>query len=227
MIRSVSLMSSMATRHILAALASLYEAQIGCEVVLTSIGGVDAAKRIQAGEPIDLAVLARDALDKLARDGFVWLHIHDFAKSPTAIALPESSQVPEVCDEAAIRKLLATTRSVGVSTGPSGRAVRSLLQKWCIGEPRVNIAEAAPGVPVARLVAAGEADIGFQQMSELLGEPGIKVFGPVPDHVLPATVFAMAVCRRAVNSPDAESLMRYLSSAEAAAAKLRGGMQPI
>jgi len=228
MARSVSIISSMATRRILAELVPHYASRTGCEVTVTSVGGVDAARRIQAGEPFDLAILARDAVEKLARDGFlIASSISDFATSPAAIAVPEHTVCPELCDHQAIRDLLASARNVGLSSGPSGRAVRSMLQQWSIGEPQITLVEAPPGMPVARLVAAGTVDLGFQQMSELLGEPGIRILGPVPDDILATTVFSMALCRNAPYPPKAASMLLYLSSADAASAKLRGGMQVV
>lgn len=225
--RSVSVISSMATRHILSELVRNFEVSFDCSVALTSIGGVDAARRLAAGEAFDLVVLARDALGKLARDGHVMADsMVDFAKSPAAIAVHESAECPAICDEAAIRDTLRAAGIVGVSTGPSGKAVRTLLREWGFVEPQLTIVEAPPGMPVARLVAARAVDIGFQQMSELLGEPGINIFGPIPDHVLPMTTFAMAACRNGANPADAAALLRYLSSAEASSAKSRGGMQP-
>jgi molybdate transport system substrate-binding protein len=224
---AVSVISSMATRHILADLADAWKRNTGGAVALTSIGGVDAARRIRAGEPFDVAVLAGDALHQLAREGAVAADsLVDFAKSPAAVAVRAGAARPEACDAAALRGLLAKAQTVGVSTGPSGKAVRALLQAWGFAEPACRVVEAPPGVPVARLLASGEADVGFQQLSELLGEGGIDIVGAVPADVLPVTLFAMGRCRSATNVAGAEALFRFLASSAATPVKQRHGMQP-
>ena len=197
---TVSVISSMATRRILSELAEQWKAETGSEAHVQSIGGVDAARRIRAGEAFDIAVLAMDALQQLEADGFIVPgSVIGFARSPAAIAVPKGKGKAAVSDATATRGLLSRARKVGISTGPSGKAVRSLLQSWGFAAPALEIVEAPPGVPVARLLAEGKADVGFQQLSELQGEAGIDILGPVPDDVLAATVFACVPwqCHRA------------------------------
>lgn len=223
---TVSIISSMATRRILAELIDTWKRETGTDVSIVSIGGVDAAKRIRAGEPFDIAVLADDALGKLSTDRFVVADsITAFARSPSAVAVPSGTGGPQAPDSNAVRALVATSRRIGISTGPSGRAVRTLLRDWGFAEPSCQVVEAPPGVPVAKLLAEGAADIGFQQLSELLGEPGIDILGPVPDDVLPVTVFAMGLCRSAANADGAAALLTFLASPATTASKQRQGMQ--
>lgn len=224
---AISIISSMATRRILNDLVEAWKRPTGVDATVLSIGGVDAAKRIRAGESFDIAVLSDDALNGLAMDGFVVADsVVAFARSASAVAVPSGMGGTPPSNADALRQLLAESRNVGISTGPSGKAVRTLLQAWGMGEPARQIIEAKPGVPVARLLASGEADLGFQQLSELLGEPGIDILGPVPNDVLPVTVFAMALCRSASNAKGARVLIDYLRSAETAATKRLRGMEP-
>ena len=88
----------------------------------------------------------------------------------------------------------------------------------------VEVVEALPGVPVARLVAAGDADVGIQQLSELLGAPGIDILGVVPDDVLPVTVFSMGLCAKVQSRAAAEALLRALSGDTVRATLERHGM---
>lgn len=224
---AISILSSMATRRILGDLVESWKRKTGHDATVLSIGGVDAAKRLRAGEAFDIAVLADDALRGLAGDGVVVADsIVAFARSAAAVAVPSGAGGVAPRDADAIRHLLARARKVGISTGPSGKAVRFLLQGWGIGAPACEIVEAKPGIPVARLLATGEAELGFQQLSELLGEPGITILGPVPADVLPVTVFAMGICKSATDAASAKALIDYLRSAETAMTKQQQGMEP-
>jgi molybdate transport system substrate-binding protein len=223
----VSVICSMATRHMLADLTRAWSASSGCDVSLVSVGGVDAVSRLRAGEAFDIAVLSGDAMRKLAADGVVLAEsLADFAVSPTAVAVKRGAVRPDISTAAALRRTLAAGRSVGTSSGPSGSAVRALLQAWNIGEPACRVAVTPPGVPVARLIASGEVEIGFQQLSELLGEEGIDIVGPVPSEVIEATSFALAICQTVGSRDEADQLLRFLTSSEAAPSKKQYGMTP-
>lgn len=228
---SVPILSSMATRRILADLVGDWERATGNAATLVSIGGVEAIRRIRTGEVFDVVLLSKEALRELASDGLVEAgSITDFAISAAAIAIPSSATpTGDVKPDgaAAIKRLIAASGRVAVSTGPSGKAARALLQTWGFVEPSCHIVEAAPGIPVARLLAAGEADVGFQQLSELIGEPGIEILGPVPGDVLPATVFSAAHCHpHEQRTRAAEDLLRHLTSSASDAAKVAHGMAP-
>lgn len=224
---AIYIISSMATRRVLGDLVEGWQRKTGHAATVLSIGGVDAAKRLRAGEAFDIAVLADDALRGLAGDGVIVADsIVAFARSASAVAVRSGAGGPEPRDADAIRQLLGRAHTVGISTGPSGKAVRSLLQKWEIAEAACRIVEAKPGIPVAHLLSSGEVDLGFQQLSELLGEPGIEILGPVPADVLPVTVFAMGLCKSGGNASQAKALIDYLNSAETTAIKRQQGMEP-
>src|SRR5689334_15359245 len=102
---TVTGISSMATRQILSELAATYQQATGHVVSIESVGGVDAAKRIRAGEAFDLAVLASDALRQLEADGaLVGGSIVEIAESPMAMAVRAGATRPEMLDEAAVRR---------------------------------------------------------------------------------------------------------------------------
>jgi molybdate transport system substrate-binding protein len=221
--------SSMATRQILAELASAYASSSTGTVLIESVGGVDAAKRIRAGEAFDFAVLASDALDQLERDGhLVAGSILGFAGSPMAMAIRSGATRPATLDEAAVRAAMLAARAIGISTGPSGAHVTKLVRDWGLeGELSKRIVQAQPGVPVAALLAGGEADLGFQQLSELLDAPGIEIAGVLPQAIQPMTIFAAGICRAATDAAGARAFIEYLASEKAADAKRRHGMTPV
>ena len=220
--------SSMATRHVLAELADAYERHWGPRVVIESVGGVDAARRVLDGEPFDFVVLAADAIGRLAAAGKIDLASRiDLARSGVAIAVAAGAPRPDVGDELAIRQAVLAARSIGYSTGPSGAHLARLFERWGIAEtiaPR--IVQAPPGVPVGTLVARGDVDLGFQQLSELMHLPGIDVIGSLPREIQVVTVFTAAVCTRSTRPEGAHALLSFLASAEADAAKRRHGMEP-
>lgn len=222
----VSGISSMATKQILAELADAYAKATGEAVAIESVGGVDAAKRIRSGETFDFAVLASDALAQLEAEGhLVAGSIRAVAASPMAMAVRSGAARPDVLDEAAVREAMAKAKTIGISTGPSGAHVRKLAQTWGLEQSVTErIVQAPPGVPVAALLARGEVEIGFQQLSELVGAGGIEVVGLLPPSIQPGTVFAAAICKNAPDADRARAFVAYLASEETAATKQRHGM---
>ena len=221
-------LSSMATRHILADLAGIYELQTGIGVDFRSMGGIEAAKLVRAGEPADVVALASKVMDSLEAEGHIAKgSIVDFARSEIGIAVPAGSPRPGVESEQAVRRAMTEARRICYSTGPSGDHLRALCEKWAVTEAVLQRALVAPpGVPVASLVARGEADLGFQQLSELIGQPGIEVVGPLPPEIQSVTVFSAGVSTASHETKAATAFIAYIASAEAADAKLRHGMEP-
>ena len=218
--------SSMATRALLAELADAYRTHAGTEVALISVGGVDAAKRVAAGERFDLVVLAADAIDRLVGAGSVRAGSRtDLADSGVAVAVRAGAQRPDIGTPAALRDAVLMARSVGYSTGPSGVALIGLFERWGIAELlRGRLVQAPPGVPVGALVARGEVELGFQQLSELMALDGIAVLGLLPDEIAVVTTFAAGVCTASTQPEAARALLDFLASPATDAAKRRHGM---
>lgn len=220
----ITLLSSMATKPLLAALATAHAQCGGAAVRLESVGGVEAAKRVQAGEVFDVIVLADDALAALAAQGLVRAP-RAMADSRVAIAVREGAARPDVGSEQALRASLLAARSIGYSTGPSGRALLQIFERWGVADALApRLVQARPGVPVGQLVAAGEAEIGFQQFSELQGLPGITLLGGLPPGLEIVTTFAGAVGARSSQPEAAQALLDFLTHAGTAALKRAHGM---
>lgn len=220
--------SSMATRLVLAELGEAYTRLTGTPVHWTSVGGVDAARRVAEGEVFDLVVLASEAIDKLAAAGHVPPGSRvDLVHSGVAVAVPAGAPRPDIGTEAALREAVRQARSIGHSTGPSGVALARLFAQWGLAdEIAPRLLQAPAGVPVGELVARGEIALGFQQLSELIHVAGIDIVGPMPAAVQIDTVFSAAPCRTCSQPEATAGLIRFMASAEAAAAKQRQGMQP-
>lgn len=217
--------SSMATRRILADLAQDYEARTGARVEIRSMGGVEAAKLARAGEPTDIVVLASKVMSALEAEGHLAKgETRDFARSEIAIAVRAGSAPPRVGDEEAVRRAMLSARMICYSTGPSGDHLKALCERW--GVPLTRALVAPPGVPVATLVANGEADLGFQQLSELIDQPGIEIAGPLPREIQSVTVFSAGISAISQDPEGARAFVAYLASAETDDAKRRHGMEP-
>lgn len=220
--------SSMATRQVLAELAGACERRSGVVVTFESVGGVDAARRVQAGEPFDVVVLASDAIDKLIAAGRVLRDSKtDLVRSGVAIAVRQGAPRPDIGSEDALRGAVLAARTLGYSTGPSGVALQKLFERWGIAETlRGRIVQAPPGVPVGALVARGEVELGFQQRSELMHLEGIEVLGPMPPGLEILTTFSGGLCAASTQPEAARALLDFMASPEAAEAKRRQGMEP-
>ena len=220
--------SSMATRQVLAELVELYGRQCADRVAIESVGGVDAAKRVQAGEVFDVVILASDAIGKLAACGQVVPASQvDLVHSGVAVAVRAGASVPDISSEDAVRRAVLAARSLSYSTGPSGVALAKLFERWGIAqEIAPRIVQAPPGVPVGALVAQGEVELGFQQLSELLHVSGITLVGTLPPAIQITTTFSGAIAANARQPDAARALLAFMASPEAAAAKRRQGMDP-
>jgi molybdate transport system substrate-binding protein len=222
-------LSSMATRGLLEQLAASFAAHSGRRVSIESVGGVAARKRVEAGEPVDLVVLASKAIDELAVAGHVDAASRvALARSGVAVAVKAGTPHPLLDDEAAVREAVLAAHSVGYSTGPSGVYLTQLFERWGIAERiAARCVQARPGVAVGTLIARGEVELGFQQMSELIGMAGIDVLGMLPASIQTLTVFTGTVAATARAPGLAREFLAYAVSPEANAVKARHGMEPV
>ena len=220
--------SSMATRQLLAELTAAYTERTGQAVAIESVGGVDAAKRVQAAEAFDVVILASDAIDKLIAAGHLRADSKvDLVHSGVAVAVRAGASQPDIASEAAVRQAVLAASTLSYSTGPSGVALAQLFERWGIAaQIKDHLVTAPPGVPVGSLVAQGEVALGFQQLSELIHVAGISIVGPLPPAIQITTTFSAAMTTGCVRAPDVHALLDFMASNDAAPAKRRQGMAP-
>lgn len=223
---TLSGISSMATKGVLAALADAAASAGAPTIAFESVGGVLAADRVAAGEALDVVVLASGAIDRLADDG----HVDPATRTPlvlsqVAAAVPAGDDAadgatpppgPAFAHASELRAALRAASRIGYSTGPSGTALVRMIEGWGLSDELSDrLVQARPGVPVAASLAAAEVDLGFQQLSELVGQPGVRILGVLPDDCAIETVFTAAVATASGSPRQAAELIAFLASAEA------------
>jgi molybdate transport system substrate-binding protein len=225
---TIRVISSMATKPLLADLVKLFQAQAPqYEVQVESVGGVDAAKRVQAGEAFDCVVLASNAIDTLLADGKLAAGSRtDLVHSGVAVAVPAGADQPDISTEAALKAAILAARTLGYSTGPSGVQLAKQFDRWGITDQiKDRIVQAQPGVPVGALIARGDVALGFQQLSEMMGVQGITVLGPLPDAVQITTTFSGGVATTSAQPEAVRALLAFWQSPACAALKRQHGME--
>ena len=217
----------MATRELLAEMVSLYERESGQSIVSEAAGGVDVAKRVQAGESVDVVVLAANAIDKLISDHKVLAGSRvDLVRSGIAVAIKQGSEALDIRSEDAVKNAVKLARTLSYSTGPSGVYLEKMFGRWGILEAiRPRIVVPPPGVPVALLVASGSVELGFQQLSELMNVPGVRVVGPLPPAIQSMTTFSGGIATACGDPAAARALLDFMASPALSELKQRQGME--
>jgi molybdate transport system substrate-binding protein len=185
--------------------------------------------RLTRGEPADVVILAREALDGLARRGqVVQGSLVDLARSRIARAVKAGAREPDISTDARLRQVLLDARSIAYSDSASGVYISSeMLKKLGIANQVASKTKKIEGTPVGEIVAKGEAEIGFQQLSELLPVRGIIVVGPIPDSVQRVTTFSAGLATASRARAAARQLISYLSSMQVWKTLRSTGLDPI
>ena len=227
MTTTITGISSMATRLILGELGQRFEAAEGVKVAIQAMGGVDAAKRVREGEAADIVILASGPMAKLEAEGhLVAGSVKGFTRSGMAIAVRSGAARPDITTGEAVKAAVEAAKAVCYSTGPSGDHLLQLCAGWGIAADDPRLVKAPPGIPVGTFVADGKADLGFQQLSELIHVQGIEVLGPLPPEIQNVTVFAAGVSAMSSHPAETAALVAYLASPETTPVKQAQGMEP-
>jgi molybdate transport system substrate-binding protein len=224
----IKVLGSPGTRAPYTLLVPGFEAASGHRVTTTWGGVVAVTKRVADGETADVIMLPAPQIDELIRLGKLVADTRvNVATSGVGIAIRAGAPKIDVSSSDAIRQALQNARTIAYSTGPSGVHVERLIARWGLTDQlRAKIVPPIPNVPIGEVVARGDAEIGFQQVSELLPVKGIDYLGPLPADIQETTVFSAAVHRAAEQVEAARTLLKYLTAPEAAAIIRKTGMEP-
>jgi molybdate transport system substrate-binding protein len=196
-----------------------------------SLGGAPDSipSRLDRGEPVDVVILAADALDELVRRGHVRPGSRaDLVRSTIGMVVRKGAAKPDISSVEALRRTLLRASSIAYSASASGTYLATeLFPRLGVAEQIQRKSRRIESERVAAVVARGDAEIGFQQVSELLPEPGVDYVGPLPESVQRVTVFAAGIATRARNVDAARALIAFLASPAARPAIEKSGLEPL
>ena len=219
-------LSSLAIKEAYLELQPQFEKKAGLKVQTEWLGMVDIVKRVKAGEVADLLIASQKVMGEMKSLGKV-SEVVDLAKSGVAVAVKKGAKRPDIGSAEAVKRALRAAKSIGYSSGPSGVYLVELFQKWGIAdELKPKSTQTPPGTAVGPLVASGQVEIGFQQMSELLPTAGIDILGPLPAEIQTITTFSGGVHAAAREADAARAWLAFLTAPQSAAVLRKHGMDP-
>jgi molybdate transport system substrate-binding protein len=192
-------------------------------------GSESIPSRLERGEACDVVILADDALNQLIKNGRVLADSRvALARSGIGMAVRAGAPRPDISSLDALRRTLLQAKSIAYSASVSGTYLSTeLFQRLGIADQVLGKSRRIDRERVGAVVARGEAEIGFQQTSELLAEPGIDYVGPLPPEAQRVTVFSAGVAAGSRNAEVARALIRFLASSEAADIVAKTGLEPM
>ena len=185
--------------------------------------------RLERGEPADVLIMVGYALEDLAKKGKVTDGSSvDLVKSPIGVAVKSGTPKPDIATADAVKRALLAAKTIAYSDSASGVYVSTeMFDKLGIKEAMEGKARKIPATPVGEIVAHGDAEIGFQQMSELKPVEGIDIIGPLPDELQKITVFSAGIASVSKEPDAGKALIKFLASPAARAELVKSGMDPI
>lgn len=230
---TLSVVSSGGFAAALKALAPRFTEKTGVKLDLgygPSMGTtVDAVPmRLQRGEPIDVVIMVGYSLDALAKDGKV---LDDskivLARSSIGVIVKTGAPHPDISTPDAVKVAMLNARSIAYSDSASGVYIeKEMIPHLGIAAELAGKAHMIPAEPVGQVVARGDADLGFQQISELKPIKGIDLIGPLPEPLQKITLFSAGIVAASKNVEASRQLLAYLSSSEAKQAIADSGLEP-
>src|SRR5262249_18135593 len=224
----IKVLSTQATEEAYKDLVPQFEKASGHEVTTVFTGTLDALKRLSNGETYDLVIMARQQIDELSQGGKVVAGSRtDVAKSGVGVAVGKGRPKPDISTVDALKKTLLAAKSIGYSTGPSGIYVVTMFQKMGIAdEIKSKLKQTPTGVFVGSIIASGEAQMGFQQVTKLSFFPGIDYAGPIAAEVQLITVFSAGIPAGSKQTDAAKALVSFVTAPAAAAVFKKHALDP-
>lgn len=206
-----------------------FERATGHEVTSLWVSTVQVMSRLQswdaAADAADMVIMSAAGIDALMAADLVAAR-HDLATSGIGVAVRAGAPRPDITSGAALQRAVLAAGSIVYSTGPSGVYLAALFERMGIAAAIAHKVKQVQGEPAGAVVARGEAQIGFQQVSELLPVPGIDFVGPLPDDVQEITTFSAGILTASKVPHAARELIEFFTEPHAAPVIRRKGMEP-
>lgn len=224
----IKVLSSIATKEAYLELVPQFERASGHKVSTTWAGTTDIMKRMAAGERHDVVMISSSEMEELIRqakiDGGSRVNM---ARCGVGVAVRAGAPKPDLSSGEALKRTLLAAKTVGYTSGPSGVYMGQLIERMGIA---ADIKPKYRGVPsggtIGTIVATGEAEIGFQQVSELVHIKGIDYVGPLPADVQKITIFSAGIQAGAQQPQAARELLAFLTAPATAAVYKKHGLDP-
>ena len=221
----IKVMLSAAFKEAYLELVPQFERASGYKVESLWVPSVQMMTRLKGGESVDLVILSAASLDALRKAGLISDRT-DLARSGIGVAVKSGARKPDISSGEAVKRAVLAAKGIAYSTGPSGIYLMELFQRMGIAESIKSKVKQVQGEPAGGVVARGEAEIAFQQVSELLPVPGIDFVGPLPADIQQVTVFSAGLHAAAKQPAAARALVKFLTAPAAAAVIRKKGMEP-
>ena len=224
----IKVLSTQATEEAYKELVPQFEKASGHKVTTVFTGTLDANKRLAAGETYDMIIMSAPSIEEHIKSGKAAAGSRvDIAKSGVAVGVKKGAPKPDISTTEAVKKLLLSAKSIGYSTGPSGNYVLSLFERLGVADQvKPKLKQTPTGVFVGSIIASGEVEVGFQQVSELSTFPGVDYVGPLPADIQSYTMFSSGQIAGAKEAEAAKALVKFITAPAAAAAFKKRGMEP-
>jgi molybdate transport system substrate-binding protein len=224
----IKVLSSIATREAYLELVPPFERASGHKVTTAWSGTTAIMKTMAAGtDQYDLVIISSTEMEELIKQGKIVAGSRaDLAKSGIGIAVRAGAKRPDVGTPEALKKALIAAKTVGYTSGPSGVYMAGLIERMGIAaEVKAKFRSVPSGGTIGTIVASGDCEIGFQQVSELVHIPGVDYIGPLPAEVQRVTVFSIGLQTGAPNPGPAKALAAFLTAPGAVAVMQKHGLE--
>ena len=224
----IRVLSTQATEQVYRELVPQFEKASGHKVTTVFTGTLDANKRLAAGETYDLLIMSAPSIEQHIKAGKVVAASRvDLAKSGVGVGVKAGAAKPDISTTEALKRTLLAAKSIGYSTGPSGIYMTGVFQRMGIADAiKPRLKQTPTGVFVGSIIANGEAEIGFQQVSELSHFAGVDYVGPLPAEIQQFTIFSSGIIAGAKEADAARALVNFITAPAAAAVFKKIGMEP-
>jgi molybdate transport system substrate-binding protein len=225
----IRVLAPSAAKESVSAAVTTFEKSSGNKVLVSWSGTEAITKRITEGEVVDIVVNAAQNIDRLTTVGKLSQGSRtDFARSSIGVAVAPGAPKPDVSSIEGLKSALLGAKSIAISSGTSGRYLADLFSNLGVGEQvKTKVKQPPSGAQIGDMLAAGEAELGFQQVSELVHVKGIQFLGPLPAEIQNYTIYSAAAHSQASQPEAAQAFLKLLRHPETAAVVRNSGMEPI